>query len=313
MSRSSRLSSWFARGHRAACVLGLALALSACVSGPNFVQPAASAPARYTNSPLEALGSSVQRAGAPSAQDADAPWWAPLQSVRLDELIREALERNHDLAAARATLAQARELAAASEAPLYPQVDLTASAGRERYGAAFLGPEHFPPFTFYAVGASVSYTFDFAGGVRRSIEQQRANVSSQQHEVQAAALSLSGSVALQALTVASVRAQIQSVEALLTDDQTDLRLVQDAFEAGSANRVDVLTAQSQRANDETLLPPLRRELSTGQHALALLVGRAPGEWSAPDFTLEEFVLPSHLYLTLPSELAHCLLYTSRCV
>ena len=300
MSRSSKPS----RSRRAAGALGLALTLSACVSGPNFVQPPANAPARYTNSALEALDGSLQQAGAGGVHNADAPWWAPLQSARLDELIREALERNHYLAAARATLAQARELAAASEAPLYPQVDLNASGGREKYGAAFLGPEHFPPFTFYAVGASVSYTFDFAGGVRRSIEQQRANVSSQQREVQAAALSLSGSVAVQALTVASVRAQIQSLEALLGDDQTDLRLVQDAFEAGSGNRVDVLTAQSQRANDETLLPPLRRELSTAQHALALLIGRAPGEWSAPDFTLEEFVLPSHLYLTLPSELAH---------
>src|SRR5208283_4594662 len=41
-----------------------------------------------------------------------------------------------------------------------------------------------------------------------------------------------------------------------------------------------------------------------QHALALLVGRAPAEWKAPDFNLAEFVVPEPLPLSLPSELAH---------
>jgi NodT family efflux transporter outer membrane factor (OMF) lipoprotein len=109
---------------------------------------------------------------------------------------------------------------------------------------------------------------------------------------------------LQALAVAAARAQIGSVEAILVDDQTDLKLVQGAFEAGGASRVDLLNAQSQLANDETLLPPLRRELSLAQHALALLVGQTPAEWSAPDFALEEFAAPAELPLTLPSELAH---------
>jgi outer membrane protein TolC len=174
-----------------------------------------------------------------------------------------------------------RELTAASEGALYPQVDLDASAGRQKYGAAFLGPEKLPPFSFYSVGASVSYMFDFAGGVRRTIERQGALATYQQHEVEAAALSLSGNVALQALAAASARAQIESVQGLLADDQTDLKLVQDAFEAGSANRVDVLNAQSQLANDQTLLPPLRRELSTAEHALALLVGTRAGRLERP--------------------------------
>jgi NodT family efflux transporter outer membrane factor (OMF) lipoprotein len=231
-------------------------------------------------------------------------WWRPLHSEQLDATIRLALDRNRDLAAARATLGQMQELAAASEGARYPNLDLEASAGRQKYGAAFLGPEKLPPFSFYSVGFGVSYAFDLAGGVRRTVEQQYALAVYQQHEVEAAALSVSGNVALQALAAASARAQIQSVEGLLMDDEKDLKLVRDAFEAGSANRVDVLNAQSQLANDQTQLPPLRRALSNAQHALALLVGRAPAEWAAPEFTLDEFALPPQLPQTLPSELAH---------
>jgi NodT family efflux transporter outer membrane factor (OMF) lipoprotein len=274
--------------------------IGGCMAGPKFVEPKGANPTSFTSAPLPHLQGDSQ-----SAIESDSStWWQPLHSGQLDATIRLALDRNRDLAAARATLGQMQELAAASEGARYPSVDLEASAGRQKYGAAFLGPEKLPPFSFYSVGFGVSYAFDLAGGVRRTVEQQYALADYQQHEVEAAALSVSGNVALQALAAASARAQIQCVEELLQDDDKDLKLVRGAFEAGSANRVDVLNAQSQLANDQTLLPPLRRALSNSQHALALLVGRAPAEWTAPEFTLEEFALPAQLPQTLPAELAH---------
>jgi NodT family efflux transporter outer membrane factor (OMF) lipoprotein len=150
----------------------------------------------------------------------------------------------------------------------------------------------------------VSYAFDFAGGVHRTIEQQQALTDYQARELDAAALSVSGNVAMQALAAAAARAQIENLEALLEDDRSDLKLVQDSFAEGEATRVDLLNAQSQLANDETLLPPLRRDLSTASHALTLLVGRTPAEWAPPDFKLDEFNLPARLPLTVPSELVH---------
>jgi len=284
----------------AAVAAAIAALLSGCVAGPSFVEPTGPHPSSFTSAPLGHLQGDSQ---APGVAEASA-WWQPLHSEQLDATIRLALDRNRDLAAARATLGQMQELAAASEGARYPSVDLEASTGRQKYGAAFLGPEKLPPFSFYSIGFGVSYAFDLAGGVRRTVEQQYALAVYQQHEVEAAALSVSGNVALQALAAASARAQIQSLESLLVDDERDLKLVRDAFDAGSANRVDVLNARSQLANDQTLLPPLRRALSNAQHALALLVGRAPAEWTAPEFTLEEFALPAQLPQTLPSELAH---------
>lgn len=293
---------WNRTAYAGAGMLLAALALGGCVAGPDFSPPQTDAPGRFTTAPVSA---STPSAGAPDVAPADsAAWWLALNSPRLDATIREALAHNRDLAAARSTLAQMQALAAASEGAEYPRLDLDASAGRQKYGAAFLGPEKLPPFTFYSVGFGVSYLFDFAGGVRRTVEQQRALAESQQHEVEAAALAISGNVAHQALMAASARAQIESVESLLGDDEKNLKLVKDSFEAGSANRVDVLNAQSQQANDQTSLPALRRQLSTAEHALALLVGQAPAAWTVPDFRLAEFSLPSSTPSTLPAELAH---------
>ena len=278
--------------------------LTGCVLGPNFQRPASIQAPAYTAAPLVNLEgqSGAQRLDA--TLSVPAQWWSLLQSPRLDATIRQALAVNRNLTAARATLEQSAELLRVNEAALYPNVALAASAGRVKYGAAFLGPEHFPPFTFYSVGPTVSYAFDYLGSAHRALEQQRSLHESQQHELDAAALSLSGQVAMQALAAAYARSQIETVDAVVADDGTNLKLVQDAFAAGGATRVDVLNAQSQLANDQTLLPPLRRELDLAEHALALLVGQAPAQWQAPDFRLAEFTLPERLPLTLPSELAH---------
>ena len=278
------------------------LGVSGCVVGPNFTPPPATKAAAFTNASMEQLHrAGTQVDGSQAEPDA---WWTLLQSPQLDGAIRQALKANHSVEAARATLAQARALDVVSDAQRYPSAQFSGSAGRVQYGEAFLGPNLFPPFSFYNIGPSVSYTFDFAGGIRRTIEEQQAETDYEQHELDASALAVSGNLALQAVAAAAARAQIDNVQALLEDDRKDLQLVQSAFDAGSGTRVDVLTAQSQLANDQTLLPPLRRDLSTATHALALLVGEAPADWSPPEFKLEDFTIPASLPVSVPSELAH---------
>lgn len=281
---------------------GVLAALTGCVAGPNFTAPSAPRTSNFTASPLDAL----THAGTQLDSSATEPgqWWSLLESPQLDATIRQGLKANHTLESARSTLAQARALDIVSESALYPSATLNASAGRSKYGEAFLGPQRLPPFTFYSIGPAVSYTFDFAGGTRRKIEAQHAQTLYQQQELNAAELSVSGNIGLQAVAAAAARAQIDNLLGLLEDDRKDVQLVKDAFDAGSGTRVDVLSAQSQLANDQTLLPALRRDLSNSTHALALLVGQAPADWSAPEFKLDEFAIPARVPVSLPSELAH---------
>src|SRR6185437_8172522 len=246
----------------------------------------------------------VQGLALDSTLPVPAQWWSLLGSARLDATIRAALAGHRTLAAAQARLAEAQEHVAEAEAGLFPQVTLDATDGRVKYGPAFLGPQKLPPFSYFSVGPAVSYAFDYTGGVKRGVEQQRALQAARQQQLQAAALSLSGNVALQALTLADAQAQLDSLSALLADDRRNLQLVQDAFEAGGSTRVDILNAQSQLANDQTLLAPLRRQQALAADALALLSGRAPGDVPVASFHLDDFHLPAVLPLTLPSELAH---------
>ena len=123
----------------------------------------------------------------------------------------------------------------------------------------------------------MSYTLDYTGGVARSVEQQYALAEVERHQLDAAYLTVTGQAVLQTLAIASARAQIATVETILAQDKDNLRLVQTAFDNGSVSREDIVSAQSQIANDMTLLPPLRQDLAKARHALSVVLGQAPAE------------------------------------
>jgi len=305
----------------AACLLVAVLAatgLAACAVGPDFKRPAIAAPTAY-RVPEESSASADGVAPSPPESAASAhaqrfitgdnpaeEWWTVFASPDLDAVVQEAIARNHTLAAAQASVAEARELAKAAAGNLYPQLSLDGGAGRQKYGTQFLGPlvNNLPAFSYVSAGVAAQYRVDYAGGIARSVEQREALAQYQRSEADATYLSLTGSVVAEATQVAAARAQLQAVAELLAEDRSNLGLVRTAFANGSVTWVDVLTAESQLATDEALLPPLRQQLAVARHALAVLTAHAPGEWTPPDFSLGALTLPKQLPVSLPSELAH---------
>jgi NodT family efflux transporter outer membrane factor (OMF) lipoprotein len=283
------------------------LALAACQVGPDYVRPDPPAASRYTRDKLSLEGTSPnvdsQHLAVGTAVEGD--WWSLFGSDAITGIVKQSLEHNRSLEASQETLAQARELALAQTGTRYPQVGLTAGVGRQQYGTELFGGSfHLPPFTYFAVGPTVSYTLDLTGGIARSIEQQEAQAEVARQEMDAAYLSVSGQAVMQTLNIASARAQIATLETILAQDRDNLRLVQTAFEAGSVSRIDVVSAQSQIASDSALLPPLRQELAKAHHALSLVLGRLPEDELPPDLDFAEIPLPLELPVALPSELAH---------
>jgi NodT family efflux transporter outer membrane factor (OMF) lipoprotein len=294
--------------HLAALVLASA-ALFGCAVGPDFVAPQPPSEKTYTASPVQTLGFAgpldpEQRVALGAATRAD--WWTALHSPELDQVVELALKNNPTLKIARANLASADEMIAAANGQRYPQIDSANSGGRTRYGAAFLGPQgaSYPIFSAYSVGVDVKYDFDIFGGLKRGVEQARAAAAYQREQLNAAQLSVSGNAVLQALQIASFGAQIETVQLVLDSDERTLDLVQHARSAGVVSDIDVLSARSQRDSDRTLLPPLRQQLNVAQDALAVLIGRSPASWSAPDFALERLNLPVDVRMSLPSDLVH---------
>ena len=298
------------RPFAAVLLLSVALAaLAACTVGPNFTRPELPKFATFGEEEpslieLEKVPGELRR-GVDLDWSIARAWWRRFGSETLNTMVERAIAGNQDLAAAQSTLAQAQELAVAQGGSLYPQIGLSAGSGRQKYGQQFLGnAATFPPFTYFSLGPSINYALDYTGGIARSVEERRAQTDYQSYQQAAAYLALTGNVVMQALSIASARAQIATVEDILRQDRVNLTLVRSSYEAGAATRVDVLSAESQIANDATLLPSLRQEQSVARHALSILLGEFPASWSAPEFDLNQFALPTVLPISLPSELVH---------
>jgi NodT family efflux transporter outer membrane factor (OMF) lipoprotein len=295
---------------RLLAVSASALTLAACASvGPNFKAPegpkgasaAGYAMAGDAADPGVQLSPEIRTAG---------PWWQAFGSPELDATIRQALADSPSVAEARATLEKAQHDARAVRGAQFAQVDANAAAERERINLAAFGFSGFPgepaiqspTINLYQVGGSVSYDLDIFGGKKRATEQANAKAQSAARQADAAYLSISGNIAMQAMTIASLRAQIDESKAIVADDRRVIDIVRQAEAAGGEAHSALSGGVAQLAEDEALLPPLVRDLDIARHRMALLVGKSPAEWTAPDFDLAKLQAPATTPVSLPSQL-----------
>jgi len=92
------------------------------------------------------------------------------------------------------------------------------------------------------------------------------------------------------------------VRSVVADDRRVLDLIHRAERAGGEAPSAIAGGEAQLAEDEALLPPLLRELTAARHQLALLTGKSPAEWTAPDFDMAQLTPPASTPVSLPSDL-----------
>lgn len=292
-----------------ASAAALLLLLCGCMVGPDFHPPAAPTDLTFTAPDEQPVTEQEIKLG----ERIEGEWWSLFGSAPLSAIVKQATESNRSVAAAEARLAEAREQVAATSGGLWPHVDLAASAGRQKVSLAALGLSgggfgpiggSLPPFSLFTLGPSVSYALDIFGGTRRAIEQGAAEADNRAYLAAAAYLTVSGNAVASALAMAALASQLKEVDAIIAEDQRTLELVRSARAAGAVSNVDVLSAESQLANDRTLTAPLKQQLSVARHALAVLLGVTPGAFTPPAFDLDALALPRAVPVNLPSELVH---------
>jgi len=285
-------------------------ALAGCAVGPDFRTPAAPTTNVYTAEELPAktaaapgLAGTEQRFA--SGQDIPGEWWTLFHSETLDRLIRQALADNPTLAAAKAKLREAQENRRAGLGALFPNIDASASASRQKISGASIGQPDtdISAFNLFNASVDVSYALDLFGGTRRALESLQSQIDYQQFQLEGAYLTLTSNIVTTAVREASLRAQIVAIQKILALQEKQLGVVESQFRLGGISRSDVLAQKTQLAQTQATLPPLERDLAQTRHLLAVLTGRLPNEAAAlPEFSLEEIELPEELPVSLPSSL-----------
>lgn len=297
------------KSYRVVLVLIATTLLGACAVGPDFKAPLPPVASSVTETPLPPQTLATPVAGGESqtftaAAALDSHWWRAYGSPTLERLVDEALRASPTVASAQAALRAAQQQVAAQRGGLFPSASGSFTASRQKINGAAQG---FPEagsflFTLYNASVSLSYNFDVFGGVRRGIEAQEAARDAQQEELQATYQTLAANVVTAALLEASLRAQIDATQSLIASAQHQADLSRQQFELGGASRSDVLSAESNLASMQALLPPLEQQLAAARSQLAVYLGRSPADYTEASFELASLHLPREIPVMLPSDI-----------
>ncbi|MFI4964064.1 MAG: efflux transporter outer membrane subunit [Caulobacterales bacterium] len=266
------------------------VALAGCAVGPNYVRP--SAPLSPTFK--EAAGWSP---AAPADTLDRGDWWTLFDDPALTALEARVQVSNQNVIAAEAAYRQARALVSEQRAALFPVVDLTGSAtqsggGRGSSGQVITGAGGGTVITGgggtgsgsrrttqYRASLGASWEPDVWGRIRRTIEAAKSTAQASAADLAAARLSAQGELATDYFGLREADAEIALDQATVAAYQRSLTIATNRYNAGVTVKSDVFQAQTQLANAQADLATLDRQRANFEHAIAVLTGEAPGNFT----------------------------------
>ncbi len=192
---------------------------------------------------------------------------------------------NQNLKASEAAYRQAVALVAEQRAALFPTISLTGSLTATHGGfsngggGTTIGGNS--TTTSYNVGAGATWAPDLWGGIRRSIQNAKANAEASEAQLASARLSAQMELAADYVTLRQLDEQKRIFDETVSAYARSLAVTQNRYKAGVAARSDVLTAQTQLANAQASDTDLIQQRAKDEHAIALLVGQTPASLSLP--------------------------------
>jgi len=276
MNRTMRLSTF---RPLISALLGAAV-LSGCALAPTYERPATRQPAAFKE-----LQDSASAGWAPAAP-ADAldrgPWWTLFDDPVLDGLVRQVEVSNQNVAAAVAAYSQARALVAQQRASLFPTVTLTGGANRNGSGSGGNDNNNNSngrTSNSFRLNIGSSWEPDVWGRLRAGISAAQANAQASAADLASARLSAQGELAADYFSLRSVDAQRALLATTIEGYQRVLKITQNRFDVGIVPHSDVYQAQTQLASAQSDDLTLARQRAQLEHAIAVLVGKAPAEFA----------------------------------
>jgi NodT family efflux transporter outer membrane factor (OMF) lipoprotein len=273
--------------------LAVLLALSACSLAPDYKPPDAPAPAAYKES-----GAWVE------AKPADAvphgAWWKIFQNPELDALEDQVTAANQNLKIALAQYDQAQATTREARAAYFPVVTGKAGEARERASRNVANKTGVETFNDFAMGADLSYEIDIWGRVRNTVAANADQAQASAADLAGVELSLHASLASTYFALRGADAAQGVLDRTVETDRKALALTRQRYAGGVAAEADVDQAETQLENAKTQATDKRLQRAQLEHALALLTGKAPADFSLPPAPLA--AKPPRLDASLPSVL-----------
>ena len=248
----------------------MVLALAACTTvGPDYQPP--------DDTWLTGLEESVYGVSVtltPEGGQDLSNWWQQFEDPVLDSLIESAREVNPGLRMAALRVLEARALAAAAGATLYPQAQtVTADAA---YAKRSSGPGE-SGFSSWDAGLSIGWELDFWGRFQRGIESADAAYFASVANQRDAQVLLAATVADTYWRYRIVEQRIDILNKNAEQQGRSYEITRQMFEAGQQSELDLQQAKTQYLATLSSLPALEGGREQLVNALSALLALGPGD------------------------------------
>lgn len=303
---------FFSAARVGTCAAGLALAiLTGCKPvGPNYHRPAGTAPSVYketgastvTIPPPNPPGGGWLAAN-PSDGMLKGKWWEIYQDPELNKLEDQIAPSNMTLRAALETYLSARDQVAVARANFFPTLSASGSVSRDRVSAnrplAVAGST--TTYGDFELGGQASWSPDFWGRIRRTVEQARATAQASAADMATLDLSLHAELAQDYFELRGLDSQSRLLENTVGDYEHQLDLNQRLLKGGLTTDVTVAQALTQLETTRAQLVDVNEARAEYEHAIATLINQEAGSLTLQPAPLD-LTLPQ-IPLGVPSQLA----------
>jgi len=299
--------------------LGLCILVAGCAVGPDYVRP----PAVGVDTSYKELDG--WKPATPRDMSDRGDWWTIYGDPTLDSLAAQVQVSNQTLRADEAAFRQAVAVVAEARAQLFPTLGATFSAERRRgtsggstvlsssglsavnslaTGAASTtiatssgiggtggsaGSSFGRAATTYQLEGTASWEIDLWGRVRRQVESDVAAAQASAADLANARLSLQSTLVTDYLELRAADELEELLNRTVADYRRAVSITENQYNAGVAARGDVITAQTQLAGAEASAINVGVQRAQLEHAIAVLIGRAPAEVTIGHGHLPAFV------------------------
>ena len=261
----------------------LVAGVTGCAVGPNYHTPKLRTPDAY------AAGTVTQAApaspGKPVPQVDLATWWLALDDPELNSLVDRAIKSNPDVLIALDRLQAAREFEVGTFSALLPDAEATAGAGkgtgsdigRGRASQQLVSAETGTGFKQVNVlaGFDAVWQLDIFGKYRREFEEARYNAQAAAAARNGVLIAVIADVARAYVELRGFQTRSAVLHATIDVLQKSLDIVNERYNRGITNELDVTLAVRELNTLKAQVAPLDSQLEAAKYTIATLLGQYP--------------------------------------
>ena len=211
-----------------------------------------------------------------------AGWWTAFNDETLTRLIDCALKNSRDLNTARSRVVQARAGLTSSRANLLPWLNATGAYQRgmkseATNGKAENGGKGGITGNVFSLGIDASWEIDIFGARRAEVKSAKASVQAQYAQLYNTWVSLSAEIALEYITLRTAQLNLKVAEDNYKLREETYKLQESRWKSGLADQLTLQQAKYTLEQVEAMIPPIKTSVEEAKNAIAVLVGKIPGE------------------------------------